>query len=385
MIIYDYIIIGSGIAGLYTALKLNDKYPNSKILILEKNKYIGGRILVKRFSNKYVPIGAGVGRYDKDILLKELLDYFNIPIKSYKTKIDYDNFYKINILNRIEILKNLNIDRNKTFKQNYINFFGKKDYNLFLKSCGYTDFENADVIDTIYDYGFEDNTPNQNFFSVDWKNLIKCLYKELKNRGVIFRKNTDVKRVRTIINNYLIVKTKNKDYVSSNVIYATGIDGIKSSYPLDDFFKNNVLNSIKCNPFIRYYIKTNKEIKNIKSFTFQNNFLQKSINMGDNVYMISYSDNKYANNINKMNKYTFLSRIQGMYNVKILNSYKHYWKCGTHYYIPLNRKIWKNRNDFINRVQKYKKNIYIVGELISKNQGWVEGALESVENILEYI
>ena len=76
MKIYDYIIIGSGIAGLYTALKLTDKYPNSKILILEKNKYIGGRILVKKFANKYVPIGAGVGRYDKDVILK----YWGISI-----------------------------------------------------------------------------------------------------------------------------------------------------------------------------------------------------------------------------------------------------------------------------------------------------------------
>lgn len=389
MKIYDYIIIGSGIAGLYTAFKLTDKYPNSKILILEKNKYVGGRILVKKFRNKYVPIGAGIGRYDKDIILKYLLTYFNIPIKSYVTKIDYNDFYPIDTLNRINTLKKVDLDLDKTFKQNYINFFGKKDYNIFRKSNGFTDFENADVIDTIYDYGFEDNTPGQNFFRVDWRLLIKCLYNTLKTRGVLFKKGENVKSVNGIYNQY-ILRTKNyknisKTYIGSNIIYATGIDGVKSSYPFDNFFKNNILNAIKCNTFLRYYIKTNREISDIESYTFQNNFLQKTINMGNNIYMISYSDNKFANGIQKMNKRNFLKQLEKMYNIKIIDSFKHYWNCGTHYYTPLNREIWKDRDHFINTVQCYRKNIFIVGELISKNQGWVEGALESVENIFDKI
>ena len=31
------------------------------------------------------------------------------------------------------------------------------------------------------------------------------------------------------------------------------------------------------------------------------------------------------------------------------------------------------------------KNVFVVGEMVAKNQGWVEGALESVENIIEEI
>ena len=41
---YDYLIVGAGISGLYTAYKLCKKYPNAKICILEATKYIGGRI-----------------------------------------------------------------------------------------------------------------------------------------------------------------------------------------------------------------------------------------------------------------------------------------------------------------------------------------------------
>ena len=41
---YDYLIIGAGISGLYTAYRLCKKYPQSKIGILEATSYIGGRL-----------------------------------------------------------------------------------------------------------------------------------------------------------------------------------------------------------------------------------------------------------------------------------------------------------------------------------------------------
>jgi len=41
---YDYIIIGGGLAGLYVAYKLNQMEPNAKLLILERNRAMGGRI-----------------------------------------------------------------------------------------------------------------------------------------------------------------------------------------------------------------------------------------------------------------------------------------------------------------------------------------------------
>jgi cytochrome b involved in lipid metabolism len=42
--IYDYVIVGAGISGLYTANELCKKYPSAKICILEATKYIGGRL-----------------------------------------------------------------------------------------------------------------------------------------------------------------------------------------------------------------------------------------------------------------------------------------------------------------------------------------------------
>ena len=47
--------------------------------------------------------------------------------------------------------------------------------------------------------------------------------------------------------------------------------------------------------------------------------------------------------------------------------------------------IWhesfSSRIKFINKAQHPEKNIFVVGEVVSRQQGWIEGALSSVDNI----
>ena len=42
----------------------------------------------------------------------------------------------------------------------------------------------------------------------------------------------------------------------------------------------------------------------------------------------------------------------------------------------------KNRKDFINKAQHPEDGMLVVGEAVSRDQGWVEGALESVNIVL---
>ena len=48
------------------------------------------------------------------------------------------------------------------------------------------------------------------------------------------------------------------------------------------------------------------------------------------------------------------------------------------HYNPL--KQWKTRQHFIDAAQHPMKDVVVVGEMVALNQGWVEGALESVHN-----
>ena len=57
---YDIIVIGGGIAGVYTTYKIQQKSPQTKVLLIEKENRLGGR--VHTFTNKYMTVEAGAGR-----------------------------------------------------------------------------------------------------------------------------------------------------------------------------------------------------------------------------------------------------------------------------------------------------------------------------------
>ena len=84
-------------------------------------------------------------------------------------------------------------------------------------------------------------------------------------------------------------------------------------------------------------------------------------------------------NINKIN-FEILSINQNPKVIKLIEKhYIKYWNTGVHYFYPLgNRDIKKTLTYLANPAE----NIQVVGELISLKQGWVEGAIESVDRIL---
>ena len=60
MRMYDIIVIGGGISGIYTAYKIHKKSPQTKVLLIEKENRLGGRIYT--FINKYMTVEVGAGR-----------------------------------------------------------------------------------------------------------------------------------------------------------------------------------------------------------------------------------------------------------------------------------------------------------------------------------
>jgi hypothetical protein len=105
--------------------------------------------------------------------------------------------------------------------------------------------------------------------------------------------------------------------------------------------------------------------------------------------MIAYTDNensiiinKILNNCNKIKLLEeLLEKSLNLQNIKILDMIHFWWDEGTHYYSPL-CSHFKSREEFIKKAQNPQENIFVIGEIVSLYQGWVEGALQSVENIL---
>jgi hypothetical protein len=372
-------IIGSGISGLYLATKLKNN--NIEFNIFEKSNKIGGRIKIVNFDGIDVIAGAGIGRFNKDKLLYNLCNNFEVPIKRYISNIQY-TFEKVDVLYINEKLKNIaknlsNIDRSKiTFSQFAKNILRDELYKKFILSCGYTDFLHADIIDTIYDYGFDDVISGMEAFSINWNVLLENMYKKLEKHIYL---NKKVKNIKKLEDGRF--KIKNKIY--DKVVFAT------DNYDFDLLKPKKVYKDIRCQSFVRLYVKLNKNIENYFGFIFTKLPFQKiiEINREKNIYMISYSDNRVANrwkNVDIKEKVeNGIEKIFGQ-KVKVLKYKLIYWKCGTHYYKPLSIKF-NSRDEFLNVVQNPQENVFVVGEGISKNQGWCEGGLESVEKIYDKI
>jgi len=72
MEIFDTIIIGGGISGLYAGLLLLRQDPKHRLIILEKERYLGGRIIT--YSDKYMTVEKGAARFNEHHLrLKQLI------------------------------------------------------------------------------------------------------------------------------------------------------------------------------------------------------------------------------------------------------------------------------------------------------------------------
>jgi hypothetical protein len=80
---FDIIVIGGGIAGLYTTYNLLKKYPHIKIALIEKENYLGGRIYTDTSND--MTIEAGAGRLSgSHILLMNLIHELGLSSKLVK-------------------------------------------------------------------------------------------------------------------------------------------------------------------------------------------------------------------------------------------------------------------------------------------------------------
>jgi hypothetical protein len=143
------------------------------------------------------------------------------------------------------------------------------------------------------------------------------------------------------------------------------------------------------------------------------------MNPEEGVYMIVYNDNANAVALKSKTENTaenreyycrLMERSLGMPagRLHLVGIRSYYWPVGTHFYkpllvgseesgsrkplktegrcgseesgrrAPLDSKKFETREEFIDAAQHPEEGILVVGEVVSKHQGWVEGALESV-------
>lgn len=402
---YDVIIIGSGIAGLYSAFNIKNMSPNTSFMVLEKYKkqWIGGRLNNEEFYGTTVVTGAGIGRKEKDHLLVDLLERLNITYTDFSMNVKYiiKEAVPANINAIIRDLKkkyNNQSGPSMTFKQFAKANLDNKTYNNFIVTTGYTDYENEDVYQTLYKYGMDDNSTGWTGLDIPWHQLIQKLVHTIGSQYV--RSSNNVIQIEKLSDKpclFELTTEKGERYHCNKVIVATTITSIHKLLP-----QYKIYNQIKSQPFLRLYAKFPKASAEIMrqlvpTYTVVSGYLQKIIPMSleKGVYMIAYSDNKNADALKDHLKNTMVNR-EFFCNIleKTLNLPEHtlkitallsfYWPVGTHYYIPSNDVdgIHNRRAEFIDKAQHPMPGIIVVGEVVSSHQGWTEGALESVSKVL---
>jgi len=405
---YDIIIIGAGISGLYSAYNIKKIDPTKTFLILESNRKnsIGGRVGNYSFYGTDVVIGAGVGRKDKDELLIDLLDELKIHYQPFEVNMNYSVLIN-NPINVKKILfelrsayKNMSFDSSLTFKQFAEKYLGETQYKQFVISSGFSDYEDEDVFEVLYHYQMDDNAPGWTGLSIPWSKLINKLCDKIGMQNI--KTTNKVEKVIKLQDKpclYEISTEKGQIYYSHKVIIATRISTTQKLVP-NGIKEDSIYQQIHGQPFLYVYAKFTKSSSEIMKkyvpyYTIVPGPLQKMIPMDANkgVYMIAYVDNKNAiylkphlENTEK-NRYFFERQLEAALGIEngtleIISIKDFYWPIGTHYYEPLDKKKFKSRTEFIKKAQHPENCMLVVGEAVSRRQGWTEGALESVHSVL---
>lgn len=404
---YDIIIVGGGIAGLYSAYKIQQFSKNAKILVLEKHKkkWFGGRLGNTIFHDVSVVNGAGVGRKNKDKLLIDLLDDLDVPYAEFNSTHQYASTISQpcdvkQVFNLLKKEYNKSKDREHiTFKKFAKPLLGDKNYQNFLVCAGYTDYENEDAYDTLYNYGFEDNYTDWIALKINWKRLIETLAHAIGLENIRVSSNVvNIEKVSETPCEFLVHLENGKTFSCNKVIMATTITSVRNLVP-GAKNKYSIYQQIHGQPFLRLYAKFSKASipimrTYVPTITIVPGPLHKIVPYDSNegIYMIAYTDNDGARELkdhitnSPANRDFFCRLVEislGMREdtLKITSMLDFYWPIGTHYYGPLSDE-YSTRNEFIRKAQHPMRGMLVVGEMISENQGWTEGALESVEKVV---
>ena len=362
------VIIGGGIAGLYCAYLLKKRRPEVKVTILEKESKCGGRVSMEEIDGVKVPTGAQFSRVDKDKTLQKLLKDLGIKRKTYEIEMNY-SFPEPPLKEMIKELKKKSKDyqgKKMTFKE-----FGQKAlgerYESFIKGMGYTDFESAGFMDTINNYGLDDNVSGYEAENVDWSVVVKKLLQEIGEENIEL--NVEVNKITKSGDKFLI----NGKYAADGIVFAVTVNVLRK------FLKDSIYDDIESQSFIKAF--ANVENLDVDTYTIVDSNLRKIIPIKENVFNVAYSDNADAEALKSKPESHFQNLLNDEFTgVKISGLKKFYWKEGTHYYKPLSSK-YKSREEFIRRAQNPNSLVWVIGEMVAQKQGWVEGALHSVEQI----
>jgi hypothetical protein len=401
---FDVVVVGAGVAGLLSAVRLSKQY---KVLVLEQRARLGGRARVADFCGAKVLVGAGVLRAHKDKLMQGLLKEFGVKYETTSVA------SKPNLGELYDELCAAKPSEHETFEA-----FGRrvlaKRFNVFVQQMGFTDMLRASAVETMRCYGLEDNICAYKAVKFDWNVLVAELARKARLQGATILTNHKAvklspigRRNSTNPNPSQNVGSQDKTkpgiqlrvisgatsrptFVRARkVVIASTKACIKALLPQSTCFEH-----LHAQPFIRVYAQMDAQSSlqvaaKINNFKVVSNCLMKISKVaspGNDVFMVGYADNQAAEALKAIldapGSRTELAKLVcqalNLPSINILDVRAFYHKEGTHYY---------DEQADLNNTAQYTPlpNVYVVGEAVSHNQGWTEGAVKTVNLVVNNI
>ena len=416
MMIYDYVIVGGGIAGLYSAFLLLQKNRNTKILLLERDTYLGGRI--KTIRTNELTFEAGAGRFNQNHkLLLQLLRMLKLHDKKVKinghiqfepshrnmSKTEKCNmhmykhqspFTMIDIVLRQMRKESKTELRKYTFLEYAQMVLNPEEIQFVLNSFGYYEqlvSMNACDAQKLLDEGMHSHNT---FYTLKdgMDQIIYRLYDQIK-LNIELKMKYELENIvyeKDIV--HVHVKQRKTPFLAKACICALPQQSIKEI----PFFKthvSNIIESVGTKTLCRIYSKFKHEdiwFTHIKKTTTNNpNRYIIPIDVEKGLIMISYTDSKYAEYWKNMHRNALpsalVNNVHDAFGFEInrpIYTRRCFWKMGTSF--------WLKKTDSTKlHKQMLKPNpsipVYVCGESFSQNQGWIEGALENVLEMMKLL
>ena len=406
-------IVGGGIAGLYTALLYSDTYPEQKISIYEASGRWGGHI--DTYYGSSIQYEKGAGRFNNHHrLLNALIQRFGltpIPIVSKKLSCEYDSFPEPDTQQTRDASKTY---ESMTYGEYLEKRYSKQYRKVVQETFGYdAEFDKMNASDAIRMFQ-TDFRSNSQYFALKegLSELVRRIVDTLRKRPNIhlYLRHTLMKWTATNGFNLTFVSQgqHNKERivsVNANRLYLAlpknALIKLCSASPLRPF--KSILNSVESVPLHRIYGRfTEASAYPDKRTTTRLDIRQYiPIHPEMKVSMVSYSDTHAANRWHALyvkDRIAFKSTLEQMlskmfqscspqqqvnapdYKLRWVRSY--YWPAGVH--------VWKAgvSSDTIAHQLRQPLGLlipcFIVGEAYSQHQGWIEGALQTVQQALRH-
>jgi hypothetical protein len=413
---YDILIVGAGLAGLHSALRLSKTFPKKTICIAEAYNYNGGRVVSyspKGFKGVRWENGAGRIHNSHKMVLEYVKEYglHTIPLTDTSQWIDGKT-------------KEVIHDRWPSYSSLLVTIFSKMKPSILATHTLYELLTSiyspgiAKGILSFYPYraevfhmradvalqSLQDEMGSMKGFCVvqeGLSTLINHMVDTLKQRGVIFLYNH---RCVSVKENSCTFSIKEKDQISAQeTIYAKDIilalhsDALKKISP---FSKLPLLQKITMEPLLRCYAifptyKGKSWFSEIpKTVTDSPLRFIIPINPAKGVIMISYTDSDDTKPWMKILDSKGSDALEKAIMVETRKLFPHMkipepvffkahpWYEGCSYWKPglYNPKELSEKS--MNPIQRF-EHVFVCGESYSMKQCWMEGALEHAEQMLQ--